>query len=44
MDICNEFSDFFCLPGDKLTATMATTHKILIPSIPKGRAITLKKL
>lgn len=42
IDICYEFNDIFRLPGDKLTAVSATTHKIPTPTIPKGRAITLK--
>lgn len=42
--ICEEYMDIFKLPGDSLTATNATEHSIPTPSIPKGRAITLKKL
>jgi hypothetical protein len=34
--------DIFKLPGDSLTATTATEHSIPTPSIPKGRAITLR--
>jgi hypothetical protein len=40
--ICREYADIFKLPGDKLTATSAAVHSILTPSIPEGRAITLK--
>jgi hypothetical protein len=40
--ICTEYVDVFKLPGDSLTATTATKHSIPTPSIPKGRAITLR--
>ncbi|PNF38366.1 hypothetical protein B7P43_G08976, partial [Cryptotermes secundus] len=40
--ICEEYVDIFKLPGDSLTATSAAEHTIPTPSIPKGRAITLK--
>jgi hypothetical protein len=40
--ICEEYADVFKLPGDSLTATTATEHSIPTPSIPKGRAITLR--
>ena len=40
--ICEEYVDIFKLPGDSLTATTATEHTIPTPTIPKGRAITLK--
>jgi len=40
--LCLQFADIFKLEGDKLTATSAATHNIPTPSIPKGRAITLK--
>jgi hypothetical protein len=40
--ICEEYADIFKLPGDALTATTATEHYIPTPSIPKGRAITLR--
>jgi hypothetical protein len=40
--ICEEYADVFKLPGDSLTATTATKHYIPTPSIPQGRAITLK--
>jgi hypothetical protein len=40
--ICEEYTDVFKLPGDSLTATTAAEHTIPTPSIPKGRAITLK--
>jgi hypothetical protein len=40
--ICEEYADIFKLPGDSLTATTATEHSIPTPSIPKGRAITLR--
>ena len=42
--ICKEYVDIFKLPGDKLTVTNAAVHSIPTPSIPEGRAITLKKL
>jgi hypothetical protein len=41
-NICEEYVDIFKLPGDALTATTATEHTIPTPTIPKGRAITLK--
>jgi hypothetical protein len=41
-NICEEYVDIFKLPGDSLTATTAAEHTIPTPSIPKGRAITLK--
>jgi hypothetical protein len=40
--ICEEYVDIFKLPGDSLTATTVTEHTIPTPTIPKGRAITLK--
>jgi hypothetical protein len=40
--ICEEYVDIFKLPGDSLTATTATEHTIPTPTIPKGRAITLR--
>jgi hypothetical protein len=40
--LCREYHDVFKLPGDKLTATSAAMHSICTPSIPEGRAITLK--
>lgn len=40
--ICEEYVDVFKLPGDTLTATTATEHSVPTPSIPKGRAITLR--
>ena len=40
--ICKEYVDIFKLPGDKLTVTNAAVHSIPTPSIPEGRAITLK--
>jgi hypothetical protein len=40
--ICEEYVDVFKLPGDSLTATSAAEHTIPTPTIPKGRAITLK--
>ncbi|PNF31840.1 hypothetical protein B7P43_G08901 [Cryptotermes secundus] len=40
--ICKEYVDIFKLPGDKLTAVSATAHSIPTPSVPEGRAITLK--
>jgi hypothetical protein len=40
--ICEEYVDVFKLPGDSLTATTAAEHSIPTPTIPKGRAITLK--
>jgi hypothetical protein len=40
--LCREYHDIFKLPGDKLTATSASMHSICTPSIPEGRAITLK--
>ena len=40
--ICLEFNDIFKLPGDRLSETKSTVHHIPTPSIPKGRAITLK--
>jgi hypothetical protein len=40
--ICEEYMDIFKLPGDSLTATTATEHTIPTPTIPKGKAITLK--
>jgi hypothetical protein len=40
--ICKEYADIFKLPGDKVTATSAVVHSIPTPSVPKGRAITLK--
>ncbi|KAJ4425612.1 hypothetical protein ANN_27808 [Periplaneta americana] len=40
--ICKEYVDIFKLPGDKLTSTTAAMHSIPTPSIPRGRAITLK--
>ena len=42
VQLCRQFSDIFKLKGDKLTATNAATHSIPTPSIPRGRAITLK--
>jgi hypothetical protein len=39
---CEEYMDIFKLPGDSLTATMATKHTIPTPTIPKGKAIALK--
>jgi hypothetical protein len=41
-NICEEYIDVFKLPGDSLTATTAAEHTIPTPTIPKGRAITLK--
>jgi hypothetical protein len=41
-NICEEYVDIFKLPGDALTATTAAEHTIPTPTIPKGRAITLK--
>jgi hypothetical protein len=41
-NICEEYVTIFKLPGDSLTATTATEHTIQTPTIPKGRAITLK--
>ena len=41
-EICVEYNDIFRLPGDKLSETKSITHSIPTPSIPKGRAITLK--
>jgi hypothetical protein len=38
--ICKEYNDIFKLQGDKLTS--AATHSICTPSVPEGRAITLK--
>jgi hypothetical protein len=40
--ICEEYVDIFKLHGDSLTATTAAEHTIPTPTIPKGRAITLK--
>jgi hypothetical protein len=40
--ICEEFVDIFKLPRDSLNATTATEHSIPTPSIPKGRAMTLR--
>jgi hypothetical protein len=40
--ICEEYVDILKLPGDSLTATTAMEHSIPTPSIPKGRAITLR--
>jgi hypothetical protein len=40
--LCKEYADIFKLPSDKLTATGAAMHRIPTPSIPEGRAITLK--
>jgi hypothetical protein len=40
--LCREYHDVFKLPGDKLTVTSAAMHSICTPSIPEGRAITLK--
>ncbi|PNF43128.1 hypothetical protein B7P43_G18013 [Cryptotermes secundus] len=40
--ICEEYVDIFKLPGDSLTATTAAEHTIPTPTIPKGRAITLR--
>jgi hypothetical protein len=40
--ICEEYVDIFKLPGDSLNATTATEHSIPTPSIPKGRAMTLR--
>jgi uncharacterized HAD superfamily protein len=40
--LCEEYMDIFKLPGDSLTITNATEHSISTPSIPKGRAITLR--
>jgi hypothetical protein len=40
--ICEEYVDIFKLPGDSLSATTAAEHTIPTPTIPKGRAITLK--
>jgi hypothetical protein len=34
--------DIFKLPGDALTATNGVQHTIPTPTIPKGRAITLR--
>jgi hypothetical protein len=41
-EICEEYADIFKLPGDTLTSTTAAEHSIPTPSIPKGRAITLR--
>jgi hypothetical protein len=41
-EICEEYLDIFKLPGDSLTSTTATKHYIPTPSLPMGRAITLK--
>jgi hypothetical protein len=41
-NICEEYVDIFKLPGDSLTATTAAEHTIPTPTIPQGRAITLK--
>jgi hypothetical protein len=40
--ICKEYNDIFKLQGDKLNVTSAATHSICTPSVPEGRAITLK--
>jgi hypothetical protein len=40
--ICEEYIDVFKLPGYSLTTTTAAEHAIPTPTIPKGRAITLK--
>ncbi|PNF18384.1 hypothetical protein B7P43_G12483 [Cryptotermes secundus] len=40
--ICEEYVDIFKLPGDSLTATSAAEHTIPTPTIPKGKAITLR--
>jgi hypothetical protein len=39
---CEEYADIFKLRGDSLTATIAAEHTIPTPTIPKGRAITLR--
>jgi hypothetical protein len=41
-EICEEYADVFKLPGDILTATTAAQHSIPSPSVPEGRAITLR--
>ncbi|KAJ4442325.1 hypothetical protein ANN_03911 [Periplaneta americana] len=41
-DLCYEFHDIFRLPGDTLNETRGIQHRIPTPSIPQGRAITLK--
>jgi hypothetical protein len=41
-EICEEYADVFKLPGDMLTATTAAQHSIPTPSVPEGRAITLR--
>jgi hypothetical protein len=40
--ICEEYADIFKLPGDSLSATTAAEHTVPTPTIPKGRATTLK--
>jgi hypothetical protein len=40
--IREEYTDAFKLPGYSLTTTTAAEHTIPTPTIPKGRAITLK--
>jgi hypothetical protein len=40
--ICEEYTKIFKLPRDSLTATTAAEHTNPTPTIPKGRAITLK--
>jgi hypothetical protein len=42
LKICKEYMDIFKLPGDPLTTTTVTEHVIPTPSVPRGRAITLK--
>lgn len=41
-NICNEYHDIFKLEGDKLTSTKGIQHTIPTPTIPRGKAITLK--
>jgi hypothetical protein len=38
----HEYADIFKLPGNSLTVTTVVEHTIPTPTIPKGRAITLK--
>ncbi|PSN29027.1 hypothetical protein C0J52_23776, partial [Blattella germanica] len=40
--LCHQFLDIFKLPGDHLSTVRGVHHTIPTPSIPEGRAITLK--
>jgi hypothetical protein len=35
--LCEEFTDIFKLPDDKLTATSAAEHHIITADVPEGR-------